>query len=238
MSAPTAIKPTPVYKAVAVPEGFAIQCNEALLKTPAATALVIPTLFLAEAIAGEWCAQTEKINHASMPLMQLAATAIDIVSRERGKIIDQLAAYTGSELLCHRAEQPAELAQRQQQVWQPLLDWCARRYDTALKIGTGIIPITQSLEASKGLRGAIEAYDNFRLAGLRQATDVSGSLVLALAMAEDHLSAEEVFHASELDTSFQIEKWGEDLATTKRRAAMQHDLVICGRWFGLLRSSS
>jgi len=232
----SAKKPAPVYDVVASPKGFALHRNGQVFKTPADADFILPTLPLAEAIASEWRAQTEKINPASMPLTQLAATAIDIVSKDRKKITAELLNYIGSELLCHRAEDPSTLAAQQDKMWQPLLGWCAKRFDASLQNGVGIMPIVQSPEATTALRRAIGAYDDFRLAGLSHAVDVCGSLVLGLALTEKHLSSEAVFETSELDATFQIQKWGEDTASAKRRDSVRQDLSLCEKWFNLLGS--
>ena len=217
-------------------EGFLLLCNGKGMMTPAEKEFVLPTQALGEAIVAEWRAQGEKINPSSMPMMQLASTALDIVPRERVAIVDQVSAYAGTDLLCHRAEQPPELADRQQKVWQPLLEWCARRYDAPLNVGIGLMPVAQPAASLSLLRRVVGGYDNFALAGLRQAVDVSGSLVLGLALAERHLTVQQVFDAAELDHSFQIEKWGEDPASLSRRAGVLRDLDACAVWFDLLRA--
>jgi chaperone required for assembly of F1-ATPase len=213
--------------------GFTPHRDGKLLKTPAGADFVVPSAALAEAVAAEWRAQGKKVNPASMPLTQLAATAIDILGRNRPPVVEQIAAYAHSDLLCHRAESPDELIERQYRVWQPVLDWCAKRFGVTLNVGTGIMPVAQPVAAIKTLRNIIENYDNFRLVGLQQATHVSGSLVLGLALAERRLTAAQVFDAAELDATFQIEKWGEDAAIIKRRAEIKRDLEVYEKWLGL-----
>jgi chaperone required for assembly of F1-ATPase len=203
-------------------------------KTPGGADFIVPTKALNDAIAAEWQAQEQKPKPATMPLTQLAVTAIDIVAKNRSTIIDQIAAYAQSELLCHRAEAPQDLIERQQRMWQPVLDWCMKRYDAALLSGAGIMPITQQPSTIKTLRHTVEVVDNFRLVGLQQAVNVSGSLVLGLALAEKHLTAGQVFEAAELDATYQIEKWGEDPAETNRRAQVKRELEVCEEWFRLL----
>jgi chaperone required for assembly of F1-ATPase len=222
------------YSVAEINGGYALQRGGVTLKTPAGAEFIVPTKPLADAIAGEWRAQGKKINPATMPLTQLAVTAIDIADKNRVAIVDQIAAYAQSELLCHRAEAPQELVERQQHVWQPILDWCMKRYDAALIAGAGIMPIAQQSSAIKTLRHVVEAVDNFRLVGLQQAVNVSGSLVLGLTLAEKHLNAQQVFDAAELDATFQIEKWGEDPAEMNRRAQVKRELDVCEEWFRLL----
>ena len=164
------------------------------------------------------------------PFEQLTAAAKNLTVEGRAKIIKELAAYAETDLLCHRAEAPPELAARQAEVWQPALDWCAKRFGASLCTGAGLMPIAQSKEALQALRRVIEAYDNARLVGLHKAVELSGSLVLGLALAEGHYTAAQAFEASECDASFQMQKWGEDPVTAARRAAIRKDLDVCGEW--------
>lgn len=227
-------KAVPVYTVAATPEGFAVERNGQIIKTPAGEALILPRKALAEAIAEEWRAQGDKVKPDTMPMMQFAATTLDMTRKNRKAVVDQVAGYASGDLLCFFAEGPEELIQRQQKAWQPALDWCAKRFDALLQTGQGIMPIEQSPDALRALHRAVEAFDGFRLTGLKQATEVSGSLVLGLGLAEKHLTAEQVFQAAELDTDFQAEKWGDDPVSTGRREGIRADLVACEVWFGLL----
>lgn len=228
-------KPAPVFEVIAEKEGYAIQRNGRYLMTPAGASYLLPVQALAEEIAAEWRAQGEKIIPATMPLTQLFATAQDIVRKDREKIIGGLLAYTGSELLCHRAEGPASLCAKQQELWQPLLDWCSHHYGVAFAVGCGVMPIVQSPDVAAKLRPVLEALDNYRLAGLSSAVDSAGSLVLGLALAEGARTADEVLKLSELDVAHQAIMWGEDPVTKARQDSVQRDLQACEKWFGLLK---
>jgi chaperone required for assembly of F1-ATPase len=229
-------KPIPVSAVSVVTGGVALRRGQdEEVKTPAGAPFVVPTQLLAEAIAAEFNQQGAKVNPATMPFAQLAMTAIDVAGKERITIIDAIILYASTELLCHHAEHPPELAARQTKVWQPLLDWCAERFHAPFVIAEGLMPMKQPKTSIAALQSVIEAYDAFYLAGLRQAVDVSGSLVLGLALAEGHIDADKAFEAAELDTSFQMEKWGEDPAHTARRSAILHELKVCERWFSLLK---
>jgi chaperone required for assembly of F1-ATPase len=72
------------------------------MRTPAKAVLVVPTRGLAEAIAGEWRAVPEKadINVSHLPLTRLAATGLDRVTTQRGRVIEDTAKYAGSDMLC------------------------------------------------------------------------------------------------------------------------------------------
>ena len=55
------------------------------VRTPARSALVLPTLALAQAIAAEWDAQGELLDPNAMPLTRLANSAIDGVAPTDGR---------------------------------------------------------------------------------------------------------------------------------------------------------
>ena len=54
------------------------------------------------------------------------------------------------------------------------------------------------------------ARDPFRLAALSPLVTISGSLVIALALAEGEIGLEQAWTAAMLDEAWQAEKWGED----------------------------
>ncbi|EME70930.1 F1-ATPase chaperone protein [Paramagnetospirillum caucaseum] len=217
--------------------GFAILLDGKAVKTPGARLLCVPSPRLAEAIAGEWRGQEEQIRPSTMPLTQLASTALDRVGPERAHITQQLMNYAGTDLLCYRAEIPADLAARQGAAWQPLLDWAAQTLDAPLVTTTGLSAVAQPTGALAALQRHLESYDDWRLTGLQSATAAMGSLILGLALAEGRLDAEAAFQASQTDETYQIEQWGEDWEAADRRAELKADIEAASRFLGLLTPS-
>jgi chaperone required for assembly of F1-ATPase len=214
--------------------GYGVALDRRPIKTPAKRPLTVPNPALATAIAGEWEAQEGEIRPAEMPLTQLASTAIDRVAPQRDLVVRQVAAYAGTDLLCYRAAHPPELAARQHTVWQPLIDWAVLRYDAPLEVTAGVIPIAQSPASLRAFATAVAEQDDLALAALHLATGACGSLVIALALIEGRLDAEEAFTASQLDESFQIEAWGEDQEQARRRHALAGDIAAAARFLSLL----
>lgn len=228
-----------VYREVRVApagDGWSILLDARTLQTPARAPLLLPGRGLAEAVAAEWDAQTEKVVPASMPLMQLAATAIDRTSRQRRQVIDEVVGYAGTDLVCYRAERPPELAARQSAIWQPLVDWVALRFDAPLLVTTGVVPKAQPAAVIAAIRAAIESLDDFALTALHGATTACGSAAIGLALLERHLDAEAAWGASQLDETFQIEQWGEDAEAAARRAALKRDIEAAATFMNLLRN--
>lgn len=228
----------PGFTAVAVVSdegGFTIRLDDQTLRSPAGHRYTLPTKALAEAIAQEWRASAPKLPRPeAMPLTRLAATSLDRITSRRADIEAQLLSYAETELLCHRAEAPADLAARQARHWQPLLDWLAVRHDALLKPTTGIVARQQDRQVFAALKAALDPLDPWQLAAVALAVSISGSLVIGLALADGRLTPDQAFDLAELDSSYQIETWGEDAEATERRAGVRGDLELAKRFLDLL----
>jgi chaperone required for assembly of F1-ATPase len=222
-------------EAVSARQGYGISLDGRPVETPGKRDLIVPSRALAAAIAAEWRTQQGIVRSAGMSLTRIANTAIDRVSPQRALVVQQIAGYAGTDLVCYRASRPPELALRQQTVWQPLVNWAVRRYDAPLEVTAGVIPVTQPPASLDTLASAVAQYDDFALAALHLATAACGSLVIALALVEGRLDADAAFAASQLDESFQIEAWGEDTEQAQRRQALARDISAAAQFVSLLR---
>lgn len=214
--------------------GYTVLLDGKPVKTPKRSLLSLPNLAFAEAVAEEWRGQGDKLDTQTMPLTRLAFAAIDVTTPERDHVAGQVLEYAKHDLLCYRAEQPPELAARQAAVWDPLLDWAAETYGARLEVGFGIRHVPQSREAIAELEAAIARFDSFALAALHTATTITGSLILALALAEEEVNADEAFAAATLDETFQAERWGSDAEAERRRNHLRAELVAAERFLRLL----
>ena len=206
------------------------------MRTPSKSVLVAPTEVLARAIADEWHAVPEKgeINTAHLPLTRLAATGLDRVAPRHIEIIADTAKYGGSDLLCYRAAAPDSLVKTQTETWQPLLDWAAERYGARLNVVEGISFIEQPEDAKARLRDAVAEHADLALAALYNLTHTSGSLVIALAISEGHLTAEEAANATLVDELYQVGRWGDDPLAEKHREGVRKDIASGARFLTLL----
>jgi chaperone required for assembly of F1-ATPase len=216
--------------------GCAITLDGKPIKTPGKRDLLVPSGALAAAIAAEWNTQETEVRAATMPLTRLATAAVDGVATQRDAMIRQTANYAATDLVCYRATHPPALAARQQAVWQPLIDWAVLRYDAPLVVTSGVIPKSQLAESLRAFAAAVAEHDDFALTALHVATAACGSLIIALALLEGQLDAQEAFAASQLDESFQMEGWGEDAEQAERRRALAADIQAAARFISLLRA--
>ncbi|MHA3841598.1 ATP12 family chaperone protein [Sphingomonas aestuarii] len=208
------------------------------VRTPGRVPLALPSRAMADAIADEWRAVADDIDPRAMPLTGLANAAIDRIAPDTRAFASGLARYGESDLLCYRSDHPALLRERQDRLWDAPLDWARARYDVHFEIVTGIMHRDQPQATLARLADAITARDAFELAALNQVVTITGSLVLALALAERALDADAVWQAANLDEDWQIEQWGEDSFATQARAVRQADYDSAVRFLGLCGSES
>lgn len=216
--------------------GYGIFLDGRPLRTPGRRDLMLPSWSLADALAAEWDAQAEQLDPEAMPLTALAFTARDIVAPKRSEVVDEIAAYSETDLLCYRASYPDRLVQRQQEIWQPLIDWVDSCFGAPLEVTTGIQVVEQPEESRLKLKEAVESYDDLALSSLSSAVSISSSLVIALALCEERLSPEEAFDAAELDETFEMECWGWDREAQERRDRLQGELRNARRFLDLLKA--
>ncbi len=225
------------YKTVTIePEAgaYAVKLDARAVKTPHANMLHLPTLALADAVAEEWRGQGDTIEPATMPLTKFANTAIDGTTPRRGEIVEELLRYGSGDLLCYRADD-AKLAERQRLAWDPVLDWLAERHGARLALTQGITHIAQPGDAVLALGRALQPMNPFVLTALHDATALTGSLALALAIEDAHLDAAAAFEKAHLDERYQSEKWGEDSEAAARLEARRIELETAAKFMALAR---
>ena len=204
------------------------------LKTPAQRPLIIPTAALADTIAGEWSAQVDSIRPHTMPLTQLAFTAIDRVGPERAAILELSARYAETDLVCYRADDPPDLAALQGALWDPVIDWARRDLGLTLVLTTGLLPVAQPPTVIARVATALDAHDDFRLAAVVLAAQSAGSILIALAMVAGELSVEDAIAAAQVDETFQAKRWGLDAEAEMRLAGLADDIRGAARMLTLL----
>ena len=207
------------YAKVAVstgPQGHAIQLDGKPVHTPARRALAAPNSALAEAIAAEWEAQGDLIDPAKMPLTRLANSIIDGVSDQVAPVAAEVAKYLLSDLLFYRATGPVELIARQQQQWDPVLNWAAQALGADFQCTSGVTHIAQPKAAVDAARTAIPQQP-WRLGAAHAATTLTGSALIALALSGGFLSSDAAWEAANVDEDWNMERWGRDELALERR---------------------
>jgi chaperone required for assembly of F1-ATPase len=197
---------------------FRLTLDSNPVRTPARNVLAMPVRALAEALAGEWEAQQEWINPAKMPLTRLANSIIDGVSAARPEVTGEVEQYLGSDLVFYRADHPQALVERQAAAWDPVLDWADRALGARFMLGRGMIHVPQAPQAIAAAARAIPS-DPWRLGAVHAITTLTGSALIALAVANGALAPAAAWTAAHVDEDWNLELWGHDDLALERRTA-------------------
>ena len=211
-----------------------IRLDDRPVKTPGRLPLVLPTPALAELVADEWRMVTGEVDPRTMPATGLANAAIERIAPDPRAFAAGLAKYGETDLLCYRAETPTPLVERQAASWDPPLDWARRRYDMRIDTTAGIVHRPQPPATIARLGEAIAAQDAWTLAALSPVVTITGSLVLALALAEGAMTPDAVWTAAQVDEDWQAEQWGEDPLATATTAVHRRDFDAAARFLAAL----
>ncbi len=227
------------YKSVDViadGSGFQIRLDGRPIKTPKKRLLELPRKMLADAVAAEWQAQVGVIDPGTMPVTRIANTAIDGVANSMSEVAADIVAFAGSDLLCYRACDPAELLARQAVAWDPVLAWVQKAHGARFVLSEGVMPVEQSDAALKKIASVVAPFNPFQLTALHVLTTLTGSALLALAFASEALSLEEVWTAAHVDEDWQILMWGPDEEAAARRELRRLEFDAAAQVLTLLRS--
>jgi chaperone required for assembly of F1-ATPase len=222
-------RPRRFYKqaAAAVREGAVeVLLDGRPVRTPAGAVLRLPTEAFGELIAEEWRAQTDVIDLTAMPILRFAFTALDRTAPARQAVAGEIARFAGADVLCHRASGPRSLAERQEALWTPWLDWSATTLQAPLLRSEGILPLVQPEASLKRLGALALEDDDFGLTLTAYAAGLFGSGVLAFAVRRRALRAPEAFEISRLDEAHQEERWGEDAEAAARTDGLRRDAIV------------
>ena len=229
--------PKRFYQHVAIKDegnGSALLLDGKTVRTPGKAPFLLPTTALAEAIAEEWRGQGERIDPQTMPLTRLANSVIDGVKGNEGAVLDDILKYAGSDLLCYRAEGPKGLVALQTKHWDPILTFAKHDLGAKMRLSEGVMHVEQPPTSLDALRQRLAEFDPWGIAALHVMTGLSGSALLALAVALGRLTPEEAWAAAHVDEDWQIGQWGDDEEAKQRRANRHRDFTAAAWMFTLL----
>ncbi len=214
------------YEAAAVEQGeggFLVRLDGRPVRTPARRELAAPVREIAQGMAQEWNAQRDVIDPARMPLTRLANSIVDGVQTQTRAVADEIARYLGSDLLFYRAGEPEGLVAEQERHWSPLLDWARERLGARFVLAQGVIHAAQPPEALAAARRAIPD-EPWALGAMLSVTALTGSALLALALAGRAVDADAAWAAAHVDEDWNMRTWGRDAIALERRAARHAEM--------------
>lgn len=230
--------PRRFYKEAAIAErdgAFVLVLDGRPALTPGRRRLALPMRAAAETLAAEWAAQSETIDPAVMPITRIVNAALDGVAFEVETVRAEIVKYAASDPLCYRAAEPEALVAAQRAAWDPILAWAAKSLGIKLKLAEGVVFVAQSEPSLAATAAAVSAVPApLPLTCLHVMTTLTGSALLALAVAHGRLAVAEAWAVAHIDEDFQIRAWGEDAEAMERRARRADDMRAAARLLALL----
>jgi len=197
--------------------GYPVLLDGKTVRTPGRRILAAPTHQLAEAIAAEWQALEQFIDPLKMPLTRLANSIIDGVSGGEAGVAAEVQNYLGTDLVFYRATRPDGLVAKQSAHWDPLLVFARETLGARFVLAADIMHVTQPDHAIAAATKAIPG-EAWRLGALHVVTTLTGSALIALALASDAITVDAAWAAAHVDEDWNMDFWGRDELAMQRRA--------------------
>lgn len=213
--------------------GFEVRLDGRPVRTPLKTLLALPTRAMAEAVAAEWQAQEGVIDPGAMPMTRSANAALDKVTPQQAEVATMLAGYAETDLLCHRAGHPDGLIDLQNKGWNPVLDWAAGRYGAPLAVVQGVLPADHPATSLAAYHAVVSGFRPFSMTAFHDLVTLSGSLILALWVADGRGAADAAWALSRIDEDWQISQWGADEEATEAAEIKHAAFVHAARFLDL-----
>jgi chaperone required for assembly of F1-ATPase len=200
-------------------DGFAVLLDGRPVRTPARNLLALPTSAAAKVIATEFEAQETEIDPSRMPATRLANTVVDGIAPDPQPVLEDVVRFAASDLVCYRAGSPRELAARQAAHWDPLIDWLRDSFGANFILAEGVMHVAQPREALAVFQSVLQRHgEPFAIGAIHTFASLTGSAILALAIAEGRLPPEDAWRLAMIDEDWNIAHWGEDAEAASRRS--------------------
>ena len=199
-------------------EEFRIVLDGRPVKTPARRTLAAPSRALAQHLAAEWESQREAVDPARMPLTRLANTIIDGVVDAPAAVAAEIERYLACDLVFYRAPGPAGFVLRQAKAWDPVVAWAREAMGARFVLAEGIAFVAQPAQALAAAGSAIPRHP-WRLGAVHAITTLTGSALVAIALARAAVSVDAAWTAAHVDEDWNMEFWGRDTIALERLAA-------------------
>lgn len=213
---------------------YAVLLDGKPVMTPRKRGLAAPVKDIAQDIVKEWNAQGGAVVPAAMPLTRLANAIVDGVADAPREVAAEIENYLGTDLLCYRAEGPPGLVALQAQQWDPILAFARDELGAHFVLAQGVVHTPQPPEAIAAAAKAIPD-DPWQLGALSLVTTLTGSALIALALAHGHITAEQAWAAAHADEDWQMSQWGRDEMALARRAQRFAEMQAAARVLAALR---
>jgi chaperone required for assembly of F1-ATPase len=214
--------------------GYPVLLDGKPVRTPGRRILAAPTRTLAEAIADEWQTLDKFIDPLQMPLTRLSNSIIDGVTGAEASVAAEVQKYLGTDLVFYRAAHPEGLVAKQGAHWDPVLAFARETLGARFMLAADIMHVTQPDHAIAAASEAIPR-DPWRLGAVHVVTTLTGSALIALAVASGAMTVDAAWTAAHVDEDWNMDFWGRDEVAMARRAFRLTEMQAAVRVLDALR---
>src|SRR5262249_27122565 len=149
------------------------------------------------------------IDPAKMPLTRLANTIIDGVIDAPSAVAAGGGGDLSCDLLVFRASGPPRFVPRRAHAWGPLVAWVREDLRADFVLAQGIAFVAQPAQSLVAAASAIPT-DPWQLGAVHAVTTLTGSALIAIALARGALSVDAAWAAAHVDEDWNMKFWGRD----------------------------
>lgn len=169
------------------------------------------------------------------PEERLIGATETITPEIREKLKSHVLSYLHTDLLCYREPTDRQLAERQTEQWDPVLKFIEARFGVAIVIVHGVRPVRQDDKLEPKVAGYLDALADSRLVALQALVGVLGSWMLAVALVEGEITAQQAIAAAFLDEHYQQLRWGADEEMAERQGEIAHEVEAISQFLLLAK---
>lgn len=169
------------------------------------------------------------------PQERLAGAVESMNPDLRERLRQHMLSYLHTDLLCYREPVDKQLAERQAELWDPVLKLAERRFGMPIVTVSGIRPVRQEDKLESKLADYLEKLSDTKLVVLQSLVGVLGSWMLAIALIEGEINADQAIGAAFLDEHYQQLRWGMDEEMADRQAAVAGEVEAASQFLLLAK---
>ena len=145
------------------------------------------------------------------------------ISANRKEIIEKLVRFALTDALLFWSHND-ELSRRQEKLWMPVFIWARKLLHTEIVTTDGLDVPKENEKIVDELKVFLEKLSDKKLTALYLAALDMRSVILAMALVQGRLDAEEAYKAAWLEELWQAEKWGIDPEAESKRLEQKKEL--------------
>ena len=212
---------------------FFITKNNEHLKTPLGNIFYVYKRKIARLILQELDENSSK--NLIVGYTKITNSAIDLIDNDKEGYTENISSYIHKDTICYFSSKPKDLFDKQNKTWKPLINWIKKKYRLDVNYTQNIGQIKQNQKCLKMLKNELIKYNIFQLSCINTLCQVTGSLIISLALKDCKLSYLEAFKASQLEELYQLSKWGDDSEASSRRKAIRTDIFKASIYLNSLK---